>query len=204
MNQALMNKGLNKLTPCTTTALRRLMEDANSATKGMQDGTDDDEDGSDTVLCFVYGSLMSNLQNFHLMEKHNAVFVGKAVTVHDNYYMTSRIPELWFPYVSREPIMQGQCNTFVHGEVYRVPKSGLGDLDRLENHPWWYRRQKIEARVFAASDPSDKGTETIVSIYIFEDSNDMADMRSNQQFFLSVDDGDWKRCLQQSTTRLNN
>ena len=136
------------------------------------------------------------------MEKHDAVFVGKANTL-ENYYMSSRLPELWFPYVSREPILNGQCKTSIQGEVYRVPKRGLGDLDRLENHPWWYRRQKIQARVLVDTDPSDyQGTLTTVSIYIFENSKDITDMRSNQQNFLAIDDGDWRKCLLHRTTRL--
>lgn len=204
MNQALISKGFDMLTACTTAALLRLMEDANNASQGMQseEEEEDGNDDSDTVLCFVYGSLMSKLHNFHLMEKHDAVFVGKANTL-ENYYMSSRLPELWFPYVSREPILNGQCKTSIQGEVYRVPKRGLGDLDRLENHPWWYRRQKIQARVLVDTDPSDyQGTLTTVSIYIFENSKDITDMRSNQQNFLAVDDGDWRKCLLHRTTRL--
>ena len=204
INQALKLKGFNILTACTTAALLRLMDDANSASQEIQGSvTDEDDDGSETILCFVYGSLMSKLHNFHLMEKHNAVLVGKGVTVENNYYMTSRLPELWYPYVSREPILNNQHSSSIQGEVYCVPKSGLGDLDRLENHPWWYRRQKIEAKVLIDSDSSDnQGAITEVSIYIFENSKDIADMRSNQQDFLAIDDGDWKKCLLQRTTRL--
>ena len=53
------------------------------------------------------------------------------------------------------------------------------------------------------SDSSDnQGAITEVSIYIFENSKDIADMRSNQQDFLAIDDGDWKKCLLDRTTRL--
>ena len=180
------------------------MDEANhvcAAMQGVDDDDDDDDDDSDTTLCFVYGSLMSNLHNFHLMKKHNAVFIGNATTEENDYYMTSRLPDLWFPYVSKEPIMNGQSSCSVQGEVYCVPKSGLGDLDRLENHPWWYRRQKIKARIMTSSSHA-QGTLTKVSIYIFENSNDMADMRSKQQDFIAVEDGDWMKCLRERTTRL--
>lgn len=31
----------------------------------------------------------------------------------------------------------------IHGEVYEVDEETLWDLDALEGHPFWYRREKV-------------------------------------------------------------
>jgi gamma-glutamylcyclotransferase (GGCT)/AIG2-like uncharacterized protein YtfP len=93
----------------------------------------------------------------------------------------------------------------VLGEIYRVPKTGLTDLDRLENHPWWYRRQKINAKVLKMHDQRGvqqayaEDDKIVASIYIFECEEDITKMRQSPEDYLDVIDGDWKKCLAENT-----
>jgi hypothetical protein len=74
MNNALMSKGFPEMSTCAVAALKRLLLDAESIDEKEAKETEED-DGESTILCFVYGSLMSKLHNFHLMEKHQAELV---------------------------------------------------------------------------------------------------------------------------------
>lgn len=98
------------------------------------------EMSDETVRIFVYGSLLSGLHNFGLLERNNASFYGMATTK-ESYFMCSRGPVYSFPFVTKEALLPNQIKCRIRGEIYIVPTSAIGQLDRLENHPIWYRRQ---------------------------------------------------------------
>jgi len=142
----------------------------------------------ETTLLFVYGSLLSSLHNHGLLEKHHANFKSTAVTS-DEFYMCSHLPGLSFPYLTKEPVLPGQQRSVTVGEVYEVPLSAIPELDRLENHPTWYKRQFIPARL------SSDQLNSQVQVYILESENDLSDIRENDHTYADVACGDWKAFL---------
>jgi len=82
---------------------------------------------------FVYGTLMRDHGNHYFL--HNAEFIGTGKTK-ERYCM--RINN-GLPYVLRHLELSQIC-----GEVYLVGDITLAELDRLESHPNWYRREEVE------------------------------------------------------------
>eukprot|EP01036_Dinobryon_divergens_P025778 gene25778-34361_t len=165
----------------------------------------DDEGGN--IVLFVYGSLLSGLHNFQLLERSSAVYVGPAGTS-DEYYLCSRGPGFSFPYVTKQEVIPGQTRTRVKGEVYKVPIQHVPELDRLENHPHWYRRQEIEVLLLyqqqhgEGEEPERNNGRTTPKkawIYILENQDDIDEMKSKPDVFHDVIDGDWKRFLRENS-----
>lgn len=84
-----------------------------------------------THRVFVYGTLLRGFANHSYLQ--NANFLGPAMTV-DRYALYADI----IPFVVRQEAVS--CIT---GEVYEIDESTLEDLDRLEQHPSWYRRDQV-------------------------------------------------------------
>jgi len=80
---------------------------------------------------FVYGTLRKGFGNYRLLS--DAEFIGNAKTK-DKYIMYAR----GIPFVSKN-----FSQSHIVGEVYKVDKKTLRDLDRLEGHPNWYYREKV-------------------------------------------------------------
>jgi len=86
---------------------------------------------NNSTTVFVYGTLMSGHPNNHLLEGLVGV---TAVTVDSHYKMQNHGG---FPSISKGG------NTQVVGEVFEVNQHQLARLDRLENHPNWYKREEV-------------------------------------------------------------
>ena len=84
-----------------------------------------------THRVFVYGTLLSGEPNHRLLS--GARLIRRAKTP-ARYRFASLGP---FPGMARG----GRVS--VHGEVYEVTSAELADLDRLEGHPRFYKRQVI-------------------------------------------------------------
>tara|TARA_X000001382_G_C3174225_1_gene180559 strand:- start:1962 stop:2369 length:408 start_codon:yes stop_codon:yes gene_type:complete len=80
---------------------------------------------------FVYGTLKRGHGNHVLLK--DSEFLGPASTK-DKYIMYSS----GIPYVSKSMNL-----TRIIGELYNVDELVLNYLDMLENHPGWYKREKI-------------------------------------------------------------
>ena len=82
---------------------------------------------------FVYGTLMRGMGNSHLLA--DATFLGQAVTC-EKYAM----------YCAGVPFVNPSIHqTQIHGELFEVhDQYSLDRLDRLEGHPDWYCRTKIQ------------------------------------------------------------
>ena len=80
---------------------------------------------------FVYGTLKRGHGNHILMQ--DSVFLGPALT--DKKYTMYKSG---IPFVSKSP-----NTTQIIGELYDVVKTTLDDLDMLEGHPTWYKREKV-------------------------------------------------------------
>jgi len=81
---------------------------------------------------FVYGTLRKGRGNYSILER--STFVGNAVTAIKYAMYVSGIP-----YVT-----ELEHETNIVGEVYEVDEFTLNRLDRLEGHPHFYERRKIE------------------------------------------------------------
>ncbi len=80
---------------------------------------------------FVYGTLKKGFGNHRLLS--GAVFLGQAVT-----------EEFYALYVSGIPfVIRDKQVSSIHGEIYLVGQAMLKDLDNLEGHPGWYKREQI-------------------------------------------------------------
>lgn len=81
---------------------------------------------------FVYGSLKRGKSAHHFMERHNAVFLEKAVS--DSHYHIYKVG--WFPgMVYNAGIVGG-----VQGELYEVTQECLAALDKYEGVPHLFTR----------------------------------------------------------------
>ena len=157
------------------------------------------------IFLFVYGSLLSGLHNFPLLERSSAVYMGPAGTS-EEYYLCARGPGFSFPYVTKQEVIPGQTRTRVKGEVYKVPIQHVPELDRLENHPHWYRRQEIqvlqeepERNNNNNNNNSNNSTTQKAWIYILENQDDIDEMKSKPNVFHDVSHGDWKRFLRENS-----
>jgi gamma-glutamylaminecyclotransferase len=98
---------------------------------------------------FVYGTLKRGFCN-HDALLAGAEFLGAAMTVarHGFYLGTDEhAPEAdEIPYLYRLAKTTNEA-TLVHGEVWAVSPLTLRQLDRLEGHPNWYRRESIRVQL---------------------------------------------------------
>jgi len=81
---------------------------------------------------FVYGTLRKGLENHSQLE--NAKFLGLAKTK-EKYKLTASS----IPFVSKSEKI-----SHIIGEVYEVDDRLLEKLDIFEDHPDWYKREKIK------------------------------------------------------------
>lgn len=83
-------------------------------------------------LCFVYGTLRRGFGNHRIMQRAGGEFMGNAATIIPFPLVVDGLP-----YLLDCPGEGFQ----VEGELYRIPKDGWADLDRLEGHPHFYCRR---------------------------------------------------------------
>jgi len=86
---------------------------------------------------FVYGSLKKGLGNNVLMQHIDAEFLGYD-TISGQFTMVSLGG---FPAVCHDTSIKGTSE--IYGQLYRITPDHLSTLDGLENHPRWYRREKL-------------------------------------------------------------
>lgn len=84
-------------------------------------------------LVFVYGSLMKGYRNHRLLEAGNARYFGRAATS----------PRYTLVDLMSFPGLLEVGRTRVRGEIYEVDTPTLASLDRLEDHPRFYRRKHV-------------------------------------------------------------
>ncbi len=90
---------------------------------------------------FVYGTLKKGGRNHHLLE--NASFVGEAVSLKKYILQGKKHPyPLATPYGYVQNRVSPECAGFLAGEIYEMDRKTLKLLDRLEEHPHYYIREK--------------------------------------------------------------
>lgn len=83
-------------------------------------------------ILFVYGTLKRSFHNHYLLEK--AEYLGTGYTRSKYAMYKSGIPFV----IKTEQVSN------IHGELYQIDENTLKQLDRLEGHPDWYCREKVE------------------------------------------------------------
>ena len=83
---------------------------------------------------FLYGTLKKGFHNHPLIEKGE--YMGDAYTCKEYSMLVCTMTGI--PFVVKEE------NYPIMGEVYSVDKKTFNDLDRLEGHPTFYRRELID------------------------------------------------------------
>lgn len=90
---------------------------------------------------FVYGTLKRGYHNSFYLE--GSKFIGEDLTVNKYFMAVSG----YIPFVF-EDWMEHEFKGFIKGEVYLVDSFTLKKIDRLENHPYDYRRKKVKLKRF--------------------------------------------------------
>lgn len=129
-------------------------------------------------LVAVYGTLKVGNGNFYsLLGADN--YTTSGVTV-NKYPMLSN----GIPYVSSKPSVDGN---HISVDIMKVSDEELADLDRLEGHPDWYKRETTEIEL---SDGS------IISAWLyFNDTVDFSEPKNYISEFSKVDKDDYPRIL---------
>lgn len=118
----------------------------------MPDNMKEIERASDNTAVFVYGTLKKGFGNHYLLS--DAALLGQAVTKEHYALYVSGIP-----FVTRNKQVSP-----IHGEVYLVGQATLKDLDRLEGHPNWYKREQISVYL---QNPDQSIKQVLAWIYFF-------------------------------------
>lgn len=82
-------------------------------------------------LVFVYGTLKTGFYNNYLLDDADLIAYGET---EQKYMMT----ESGIPFVTK----QAEIST-IKGEVYSLSPIDLSNLDVLESHPTWYKREQV-------------------------------------------------------------
>ena len=89
---------------------------------------------------FVYGTLKMGFWNNRLLQ--GARKVGEARTVENFYFQQGGIPFL----LKHQEGFNTNKQAPVVGEVYECDSYHVRDMDALEGHPNWYRREPLEVQ----------------------------------------------------------
>lgn len=111
---------------------------------------------------FVYGSLLSGLNNHHVMIHHKATFVRTARTT-DPFYLTGLQSDL-YPYLSRVPLVAGQPLSQITGELYAVSTKVLTRLDEFEGDEYIRSIINLEGTVTNDLSPPPSSTTTTTNM----------------------------------------
>ncbi len=91
----------------------------------------------DSALLFCYGTLMRGFGNNRIIA--DQLFIGEGKTIEDYaMYNLGRFPGL------KKDKAGG---TRIQGEVWQIDEKALANCDRLEGHPNFYRREKINVEL---------------------------------------------------------
>ena len=129
-------------------------------------------------LVFVYGSLKAGFHNAPRLLPY-APGLGAAHTV-GRYLLLkgAAFPYLINPEWLTEPVTLDGLLGHVDGELYQVDNAGLRDLDRLESHPRFYRREQV--RIARAGDTNGE-PDTYAWVYFLVSPSGRIDFRDLQR-----------------------
>lgn len=122
-------------------------------------------------LVFVYGSLKSGFHNHRLLDHGGVMALGAATTVKPYFMLSGRA----FPFLI-DPAALGADHEAcvadvigrVRGELYAIDDETMADLDRLEGHPDFYKRELVPIAVNALRGGIN-GADIVAWVYFLQD-----------------------------------
>lgn len=97
----------------------------------------------ETELVFVYGTLKRDFNNSQIMDNNKANFISEVETI-QKYCMFDL--GNGFPYLQDNKNTNGMGD-IIQGELWKVPKSKIKDLDYFEGVPTLYKKGKISVKL---------------------------------------------------------
>ena len=151
---------------------------------------------------FVYGSLLSNLGNHHILLDLNleAKLISDQCVSVDKFYLTG-LKSNEYPYLSEVSLQKDQVPCRIRGELYEVSNDALMKLDWFEEHPVEYFRSMIKVEYFARELEGNSDSELNLSVqsanvYLLKNEERIAAAREDfESKFVLVNGGDWKSHL---------
>ena len=146
---------------------------------------------------FVYGSLLSNLRNHHVLTNlnHHARLVSEDCRTVEMFFLTG-LKSNEYPYLSEVPLHSSQVSHRITGELYEVSTQALDTLDIFEEHPIEYQRSLIEIEDLSPPSKDISGGKLIANVYLLKNEQKIAEAKSVfESKFIIVDDGDWRSHL---------
>ena len=150
---------------------------------------------------FVYGSLLSNLGNHHVllnMRPQVRLISDNCITT-DKFYLTG-LKSNEYPYLSVVPLRTDQIPSQIKGELYEVTSVALAELDDFEDHPIEYLRSQIEVSDLSGTilkEPWNEKSDLLkANVYMLR--NEMRIEEARAAFdakFVIVHHGDWRAHL---------
>jgi gamma-glutamylcyclotransferase (GGCT)/AIG2-like uncharacterized protein YtfP len=91
---------------------------------------------------FVYGTLMTGMRNHFRLDSNGAKLINTLATTCGDFTMFTRTTSAGY----NAPIVvpnRGQPARRIGGQIYEISNELLITLDRLEGHPYVYRRESV-------------------------------------------------------------
>ena len=146
---------------------------------------------------FVYGSLLSNLRNHHVLTdlNQNARLISGNCRTVEMFYLTG-LKSNEYPYLSEIPLHKSQVSHQITGELYEVSSQALDTLDEFEEHPIEYQRSLIEVEDLSTRCDDAHGSKLVANVYLLKNELKIAEAKSLfESKFVIVDGGDWRSHL---------
>ncbi len=137
---------------------------------------------------FVYGSLMRDLLNHHILEEGGAVLLGDFESEEKLFMVGLRSGA--YPYVIDEPVHPSCQPTTIKGEVYEVSYDLVKRLDAFEGHPHHYTRQTLIVHHGDKFQPVIAYTYMVINEFMKDEI-----AAAFEERFMVVPDGDWKNLI---------
>ncbi len=93
-------------------------------------------------LLAVYGTLKRGCGNHKYLS--GSKFIGTGITLEKFVLVVSVIPYCIPANLAGE---NGKYANQIHVEVYEVNEEKLEEIDELEGHPFWYKREKVKVKL---------------------------------------------------------
>lgn len=151
---------------------------------------------------FVYGSLLSGLDNHHVMIQSKASFVNDGRT-EGSFYLTGLQSDL-YPYLSRIPLVEGQSKSQITGELYAVSTDVIVQLDEFEGDE--YERTEIAVENLSPETGEGSGEGEVVLAYVYllvsadkiaAERPDLSSLSDNRYPLVPVLGGCWRSHLRE-------
>lgn len=134
------------------------------------------------TLLFTYGTLRVNEPNAYII-KDNSEYRQTCKTVNKYIMITQKSKSFPFVFpVDYYPELEEHA-VYITGDLYSVNSEGLELCDRLEGHPTWYQRTKIEVK-------GENNQIQDVEAYLLT-KECVKEINMGRMILLK---GDWKRC----------